>query len=110
MRKNDGYSSYKEDMIRELHSQIELLQRENALLKKENAMLEASYQQMKEIHDSVLEEYKQGIAETREMRNRMSEVLHDSLIAKKEYADKMNLLLEKMKESNKKLANMSSAE
>ncbi len=95
-----GYNGYKDDMLRDLNAQMEQLKRENELLKKENAILESSFQQMKQIHDSVLEEYKNGIEETKEMRKHMQEVLHESMIAKKTYTDRVEYLLEQMKKNN----------
>ena len=103
MRK-DTYRDYRDDMIRSISEKLEAAEKENALLRRENEMLQSAYDQMKAIHDTALEEYRQGVSDAREMERRLKDELKEAMIQRSKYEGEVNALLADMRKTIKNIA------
>ena len=103
MRK-DNYRDYRDDMIRSLSGKLEAAEKENALLLRENEMLKTAYNQMKQIHDTALEEYRQGVSDARAMETRLKDELKEAMIQRAKYEGEVNALLADMRKTIKSIA------
>lgn len=98
--KNKKKLTYLQSQINSLKKNIELLKRENKTLECENAFLHKSNEDMQKNidymqskHANTLQLYKDGLAEIHELRMKYKQLILDANKTKKEYLDKMQLLL-----------------
>lgn len=102
--KNEKRLAYQEKKISELEEQVKGLEQENKVLEQENASLRnvndinrELIEKLKAEHDSILNEYAEGLKEIKGLRQKYTELIEAVSKTKKEYSNKMQILLRQLK-------------
>ena len=101
--------SFHRKQINKLTEQIKSLEQENRALEQENTSLHRvndSYRQkvmeLQHDHDDAMKKYFAGLSEIKEMRQKYQTTISAVNKSKEEYADKMNVLLQRLRKQNAK--------
>ena len=86
-----------------LESEIKILRKENESLCKENISLKEMNTLLKNNFDKALKDYMLGLREIKDLKKKYNDLISNVNKSKKEYEDKMTLLLGRMGKDKTKL-------
>lgn len=106
--RNEKKLAYQQKQIRRLEEQINSLKQENKILEQENISLQRinnTYEQtIKDLqieHDQTIKKYSDGLEEINEIKSQYKLAIKSANLLKKEYVDKMQVLLQQVHKQKK---------
>lgn len=105
--RNEKKLAYQEKMIQDLEEKVKGLEQENKALELENTSLKNinevncdTIEKLKAEQSEIQKEYNDGLIEIRELRRKYEEVIKSALCTQKEYENKMQVLLKKLRKQS----------
>lgn len=93
--------TYQQDIIDRNEAELKRLREENDFLNRSMNDLKGSIADMKQMHETTMTEYKQGLDEIKKMRMELSQHINEAILLKQDYSNKMQDLIKRIRKSNK---------